>query len=167
MSGHCVNGIFFNRAEKDNLGGSSFDELCPGLEVILEEAEAKRNVEINVPSICHNNIRTVSNAEPLPARKEMRRNGPETSQHQKDRVNLLETKVIDAVQDLTTKVTDFKDANRALERMSDTGSTPEARLAYQKERVNALRTAILDGIKDMSSIWGELQDAQEAVAPHH
>ena len=163
MSGHCVNGILFNRAEKENLGESSFDVLCPGLQAVLEEAEAKRNFEINVSSTDRNNISTASDGESAPARKKARRNRPAT--YPKDMVNLLETRVLDAVQDLTTKVTDFKDANRELESMSGTGSTPEATRAYQQSRVDDKRKVILEGVKDMSIMWGELQDAKEACVP--
>ena len=164
MSRHRVNGILCNRAEKENLGEWSFDELCPGLEAVLEEAEAKRHFEINVSSTYHSNISTASDAESAPPRKKQRRNGPGT--YQEDMVNFLEKSVLDAVQDLTTKATDFKDAHRELERMSGTGSTPERTLAYQKSRVNDKRTAILDGVKDMSSMWRQLQKAKEGLVPH-
>ena len=150
MSGHCVDGILFNRAEKENLGESSFDELCPGLQAVLEGAEANRNFEINVT--------TVSDAELAPARKKKRRNGPAS-------VNRLETRVLDAVQDLTTKVTDFKEANRALERMLGTASTTQGTLSYQRDMVNTKRTALLDGVKGLSLMSDELQDAKEGVVP--
>ena len=80
-------------------------------------------------------------------------------------MNRLETRVLDAVQDLTTKVTDFKEANRALERMLGTASTTQGTLSYQRDMVNTKRTAILDGVKGLSLMWHELQDAKEGVVP--
>ena len=164
LSGHCVNGIFFNRTEKENLGKSSFNDLCPGLEAVLEEAEAKRDfLGINVSSTSHHSISTASDAESVPARKKKRLNRP--GSHQKDIVNLLETRILDAVQELTTKVTDFKEANQVLERMSGTGSTFEAKRACQKDRVNTKRMEILNRVKDLSLMWGQLQDAKDGLLP--
>ena len=164
LSGHCVNGILFNRAEKKNLGKSSFNDLCPGLEAVLEEAEAKRDFfGISVSSTSHHSISTASDAESVPARKKRRLNRP--GSYQRDMVNLLETRILDAVQDLTTKVADFKDANERLERMSGTGSTFEARRGCQKDRVNTKRMEILNRVKDLSLMWGQLQDAKDGHLP--